>query len=204
MGLSRRNRFLKRCLDLTVAVSLSVLLWWLVGLLLIAASIDTKRFGLFSQPRVGRDGRLFRIYKIRTMRDDADIYTTVTSSRDPRITRFGGLLRRTKLDELPQIYNVLRGHMSLVGPRPDVAGFADRLKGSDRIILSVRPGVTGPATLACRDEEILLAQQEDPEAFNREVLFPQKVAINRRYVEEYTLSKDLIYIFRTVTLWFGS
>ena len=132
------------------------------------------------------------------MRDGTAFETTVTTADDPRITSVGRLLRRTKVDELPQFMNVLLGHMSLVGPRPDVPGFADRLTGADRIILGVAPGITGPATLAYRREEDLLAAQADPERYNREVIYPDKVRLNRAYVENYTLWRDIEYLWRTV------
>jgi lipopolysaccharide/colanic/teichoic acid biosynthesis glycosyltransferase len=133
------------------------------------------------------------------MRDLASVDTTVTSAHDPRITSLGRFLRKTKIDELPQLINVLVGQMSMVGPRPDVPGFADTLCGRDRIVLSVRPGVTGPASVRFRDEEEILAQQRDPERYNREMIFPEKVRINRTYVEEYSLWKDIYYIAKTVT-----
>ena len=125
--------------------------------------------------------------------------TTVTTDNDPRITPLGKLFRKTKIDELPQLLNVLVGDMSLVGPRPDVPGFADKLEGEDRIILSVRPGITGPATLKYRNEEEILAAQEDPERYNLEVIYPDKIKINREYVEHYSFAKDLRYILHTLT-----
>lgn len=197
-GLSLCQRFAKRSLDVSVAVIGLLLTGWLVALLGIVSTVDTARPGFFIQKRVGRDGRLFPLIKIRTMKSAADVVTTVTTSDDQRITRFGRFLRRSKLDELPQLINVLLGHMSLVGPRPDVPGFADCLRGQDRVVLSVRPGITGPATLAFRDEEALLATQDDPERYNREVLFPAKVRLNRRYVENYRFRTDLEYLLATV------
>ena len=103
-----------------------------------------------------------------------------------------------KLDELPQLVNVLLGQMSFVGPRPDVASFADSLTGGDKIILSVRPGITGPATLAFRNEEELLTKSDDPELFNRKVIYPEKIRLNRQYVEEYSFVKDVLYIVATL------
>jgi lipopolysaccharide/colanic/teichoic acid biosynthesis glycosyltransferase len=107
-------------------------------------------------------------------------------------------LRTAKIDELPQLLNVLVGQMSFVGPRPDVPGFADALVGAERVILSVRPGITGPATLRFRNEEEILSLQSDPEAYNREVIFPEKVRLNRQYVESYSFWADLKYIYLTV------
>lgn len=126
-------------------------------------------------------------------------WTTVTTANDPRVTRWGRFWRMTKIDELPQLINVLKGDMSLVGPRPDVPGFADHLEGDDRIVLSVRPGITGPATLKYRKEEEILAGVDNAEAYNREVIFPDKVRLNREYVQNWSFSKDLWYIWRTVS-----
>lgn len=193
-----RHRIAKRTFDITVSLVGCVALLWLMALAWIVASIDTRQNGLFIQMRVGRDGRLFPLLKIRTMRTVAGWTSTVTTGRDPRITTMGRLLRRTKLDELPQLLNVLMGDMSLVGPRPDVPGFADRLQGADRVVLTLRPGITGPATLRFRDEEALLAAQPDPERYNQEVIWPEKVRLNRQYVERYTFGGDLALIVRTL------
>ena len=196
--LSARQRWLKRALDLVVAALTLVLLGWLILLGAAMSALAHGGSGFFVQRRVGRHGKLFPLLKLRTMRAGPSGATTVTTALDPRITRAGRVLRRTKLDELPQFVNVLLGHMSLVGPRPDVPGFADRLTGADRAVLSVRPGITGPATLAYRHEETLLAAQEDPERFNREVIYPHKVRLNREYVENYALRNDLVLLWRTL------
>ncbi|GJQ48178.1 MAG: hypothetical protein HKUEN01_05640 [Candidatus Kuenenia stuttgartiensis] len=126
------------------------------------------------------------------------INTTVTTTHDPRITPLGRFFRKTKIDELPQLINVFFGHMSFVGPRPDVPGFTDMLTGDDRVILFVRPGITSPATLKYKNEEEILAAQDDPEKYNREVLFPDKVKLNREYVENYSFINDIKYIFQTI------
>ncbi|MFV8836447.1 sugar transferase [Aquisalimonas sp. APHAB1-3] len=197
-GLTILQAALKRGFDFFGAAVGLALTFWLIGLAWLVATVDTGANGFFTQQRVGRHGRVFRVVKLRTMRVDPSVDTTVTTSGDARITRVGRLLRRAKLDELPQLINVLKGDMSFVGPRPDVPGFADALKGEDRIVLTIRPGITGPATLKYRDEETLLANAEDPEAYNREVLWPDKVRINREYVEHWSFWKDLRYIWRTV------
>jgi len=197
-GLTSQQRMVKRVFDVVMAAVGLLLTWWIMILAILAATIDTRRPGLFVQRRVGRGGRSFPILKVRTMRQVEGRPSSVTTARDERVTRLGRFLRRTKVDELPQLLNVLVGHMSFVGPRPDVPGFADELLGDDRVILTIRPGITGPATLEFRDEEELLAGQEDPEGFNREVLFPAKVRLNRAYVENYGLSKDIGYLLRTV------
>lgn len=198
-ALSRRHRVVKRALDLVVAgIGLVVSAPVLLPALAIA-TIETRRSGLFRQIRVGRDGELFQLLKVRTMRDDAPgVRTTVTTRADQRITRSGRLFRRLKIDELPQLVNVLRGEMSLVGPRPDVPGYADRLEGDDRRILTVRPGITGPAAIAYRDEEELLAAVDDPEVYNSEVIWPDKVRINLEYVDNYSLLADVDCLTETV------
>jgi lipopolysaccharide/colanic/teichoic acid biosynthesis glycosyltransferase len=195
--LSPSQAIAKRLMDVAVAIILLTSLGWLLLVFALVSGIVHGGSGFFVQDRIGRYGRVFPLVKLKTMRTIDGVATTVTTAGDERITPFGRFLRRTKLDELPQLVNVLVGHMSLVGPRPDVPGFADRLEGDDRIILSVAPGITGPATLAYRDEEVLLAGQEDPERFNIGVIFPRKVALNRRYVEEYALWRDLVYLWRT-------
>ena len=132
------------------------------------------------------------------MRQVKGVQGTVTSSTDARITGTGKYLRKLKIDELPQLWNVLVGQMSLVGPRPDVPGYADQLQGDDRIVLSIQPGITGPASIAFRKEEELLASVDDPQKYNDEVVWPEKVRLNRRYIEEYSLLGDIKYIFKTV------
>lgn len=195
----QRDRFFKRSFDIVVSLLLLALLGWVIIIGFLLASFSTRKNGFFLQKRVGKDGKLFNVIKLRTMRDLPHIDTTVTTERDPRITEVGAFLRKTKIDELPQLINVLFGQMSLVGPRPDVPGYADRLKGEDRIILSIRPGITGPATLKYRDEEKLLAKQKEPKRYNDEVIYPDKVKINKAYIEHYSFWKDLKYIYQTIT-----
>lgn len=197
-ALTRRQRAAKRTFDLVVAVPMLVLTSPVVAVAVVAARISTGEPGIFRQVRVGRDGRLFTVYKVRTMRTVADRTSTVTTRTDVRVTRVGRIVRSLKVDELPQLVNVVRGDMSLVGPRPDVPGFADLLQGDDRLVLSVRPGITGPATLHFRHEEDLLASVDDPEAYNLEVVFPAKVRMNLRYVRSWSVALDLRYLARTV------
>jgi len=167
----------------------------------ILVKVTSRGPVIFKQTRVGFKGRHFSVYKFRTMIAQAErMGSSVTTQGDARITTFGHFLRATKLDELPQLWNVLVGDMSWVGPRPDVPGFADRLEGPDRIILSVRPGLTGPATLKYRNEEAILARQPDPERFNAEVIYPDKVRLNREYVERQSFGSDLKYILMTLGL----
>jgi lipopolysaccharide/colanic/teichoic acid biosynthesis glycosyltransferase len=197
-GLSLTNRFVKRTFDIFFSAIGLLLFSWLIVFAYMVASLATGKNGFFIQTRVGKNGKLFKIIKIRTMYDNPAISTTVTTVNDSRITNWGLFFRKTKIDELPQLINVFLGHMSFVGPRPDVPGFADKLSGCDRIVLAVRPGITGPAALRYRNEEEELAKQKEPERYNREVIFPEKVKLNREYVESYSFTKDLIYILKTI------
>ncbi len=196
--MTSRQAFVKRMFDITLAVLGLLAVGWLILICWLLASVDTRRNGFYAQDRVGRYGKTFRILKIRTMRPVPGISTVVTTVNDPRITPLGAALRRWKLDELPQLLNVLVGDMSFVGPRPDTREYAEMLQGAGRAILSVRPGITGPASLAYIDEEELLARVDDPEQYNKEVLFPAKVLINISYVEHYSFYKDLLYVLATL------
>lgn len=189
---------IKRVFDFSVALLGLLVSWWLILIAFLAASLDTRSNGFFIQDRVGKDGKIIRVVKIKTMRPDSKTTTTVTRSGDPRITPLGRFFRKTKIDELPQLWNVLLGQMSFVGPRPDVPGYADALTGDNRAVLSLRPGITGPATLKYRDEEEILASQDDPERYNREVIYPDKVKINLQYIREWTFLRDFRYILDTI------
>jgi len=192
------QRFFKRAFDICLSVFGLIVFSWLIIICWLISTIDTKQNGFYTQERVGINGEIFRIIKIRTMRYVKGMTSVFTIRGDPRITYVGSILRKFKLDELPQLFNVLVGEMSFVGPRPDVVGFADMLQGDDRIILSLRPGITGPATIFFRNEEELLAACDDPERYNREVIFVAKVKINCKYIQEYSFYKDIMYIMATL------
>ena len=169
-------------------------------LLVVALLIRIKMPGgpvIFKQERVGRYGRLFFMYKFRSM-TVAHSGSSVSVKGESRITPLGAKLRKYKLDELPELWNVLIGDMSFVGPRPDVPGYADNLKGDDRRMLLLKPGITGPASLKYRNEEELLAEQEDPQKYNDEVLFPDKVRINIEYLDNWSFWHDIKIIIYTV------
>ena len=169
-------------------------------LLVVALLIRIKMPGgpvIFKQERVGRYGRLFIMYKFRSM-TVAHSGSSVSVKGESRITPLGAKLRKYKLDELPELWNVLIGDMSFVGPRPDVPGYADNLKGDDRRTLLLKPGITGPASLKYRNEEELLAEQEDPQKYNDEVLFPDKVRINIEYLDNWSFWHDIKIIIYTV------
>lgn len=197
-GLTKIQSTAKRSLDVVVALSVLAIGAPLILIGVLLATIDTGRFGIFSQSRVGRYGLPFRIYKLRTMRPCMSTSTNVTVAADPRITRLGAFLRASKLDELPQFINVLLGQMSVVGPRPDVPGYADNLTGEARTVLLLRPGLTGPASIYFRDEERLLMGRNDPEQFNDEVLWPAKVRLNMQYIANYSFTEDLKLIIDTI------
>jgi len=200
MSLKKHQKIIKRLLDIILSFFGLVLSFPFLIVILILSSIDTKSFGIISQTRIGRFGRPFKLYKFKTMRDTNQPQMYITTINDPRITSFGRLLRKLKLDEIPQLWNVLIADMSFVGPRPDVPGYADKLIGEDRLILQVKPGITGPASLVFKDEEELLAQKQDPKKYNDEVIWPKKVKINKEYIKQFSIYKDLKYILKTIGL----
>lgn len=152
---------------------------------------------LFIQERIGRRGKHFNIYKFRTM-STGKKKDTVSVAGDSQIPPLGAMLRKYKLDELPGLWNVLIGDMSFVGPRPDVPGYADKLTGEDRLILNLRPGITGPASIKYANEEELLASVENPKQYNDEVIYPDKVKINLHYYYHHTFWGDIKLICNTV------
>ena len=169
-------------------------------LIIVAIMIKIKMPGgpiIFKQKRVGQYGRLFTMYKFRSM-TVSHSGSSVSIAGESRITPLGAKLRKYKLDELPELWNVLIGDMSFVGPRPDVPGYADKLKGKDRDILKLKPGITGPASLKYRDEEELLANMDDPQKYNDEIIYPDKIRINLYYLEHYSFIKDIQLIICTV------
>ncbi|GJG68814.1 glycosyl transferase [Prevotella lacticifex] len=183
----------------------TVSLLGLVGLspvmLLVAILIRIKMPGgpvIFRQRRVGQYGKLFTVYKFRSMKVAGGGRTSIASKEEDRITPLGKKLRRYKLDELPELWNVLRGDMSFVGPRPDVPGYADKLEGRDRDILKLKPGITGPASLKYRQEEDLLSTVDNPQEYNDRVIYPDKVRLNLYYLDNYSFGKDIEMIVCTV------
>ena len=203
---------LKFLFDRVVSFIGLLLLWPL--LIVVAILIKIKMPGgpaFFTQKRVGKNGKLFTCHKFRsmTMKHGG---STVSVAGDSRITPLGATLRHYKIDELPGLWDVMIGNMSFVGPRPDVPGYADRLEGEDRIVLKLRPGITGPATLKYRLEDEMISEyvaqkqkegdirtaQEIAEEFNDRVIYPDKVRINKYYYEHYSFIKDIQMIFCTV------
>ncbi|WP_179335356.1 sugar transferase [Winogradskyella costae] len=192
--ISKSQLWVKRIFDVAIVMLFLPLLVLPILLLIFIATIDTKKWGVYSQLRVGQYGKLFRIYKIRTLTDGEHRLGQLDCSA----SSVGRFLRRTKLNELPQLYNVLIGDMSFVGPRPDLQGFADELVGRDRIILKVKPGITGPASLKYKHEEEELKCQNDPEHYNRTIIWVDKVKINKKYVQNYSFYLDLTLIVKSI------
>ncbi len=206
------NRIVKFVFDRVVALlGLVVLALPLLIVALLVKLSNPKESVIFSQVRVGLHGKLFKIHKFRTMTNEKEI-TNIAYPNRARITPLGAKLRRHKVDELPELWDVLIGNMSFVGPRPDVPGYADLLEGDDRVVLDMRPGITGPATLKYSNEEKLIeefvkqakangdqrSEAEIATEYNDEVIYPDKVRINCEYYRNYSFFKDIIIIFTTI------
>ena len=189
---------MKRIFDLLFAVLGVILLFPILIIISCIIKLTSKGSAFFIQERVGKEGKTFRMIKFRSMHVVNKSYSTISVKGDIRITKIGAVLRRYKLDELPELWNVLVGDMSLVGPRPDVAGYADKLEGEDRNILKLRPGITGLASLKFANEEELLSNQGSPEKYNDEVIYPEKVRINLDYYYNHNLWIDIKIIFATI------
>ena len=214
----------KRIFDILASLIGLLLIWWVYPI--VAIMIKKKMPGgpaFFCQKRVGKDGKLFTCHKFRTMLVKHN-GSSVSVAGDSRITPFGAKLRHYKIDELPELWDVLIGKMSFVGPRPDVPGYADQLQGDDRVVLKLRPGITGPATLKYRlEDEMLASLRLSPEGksmtdwqgksyslpegvgendlavwYNDNVIYPDKVRLNKYYYEHYSFGKDIEMIFATV------
>lgn len=189
---------IKELFDRLMALGGLLLLWPV--LLIITILIRVKMPGgpvLFRQVRVGKEGRLFTMCKFRSMTVEHN-GSSISVAGESRITPLGAVLRKYKLDELPELWNVLAGEMSLVGPRPDVPGYVDCLHGNDVEILKLKPGITGPASLKYRNEEELLARVSNPMKYNDEVIFPDKVRINRNYLHNWSFWLDIKIIVYTI------
>ena len=192
------QRFVKRTFDILASFAGLAVLF--IPFLFVALCIKLTSPGpvFFRQQRIGRKGKPIFVIKFRTMVAGAEKHGSITTSSDSRVTPVGRWLRRYKLDEFPQLWNVLAGKMSFVGPRPDVPGYADRLQGIARMILELRPGITGPASLYFRNEEELLAKADNPRDYNDTVIWPKKVELNLAYAENWSFWKDIGYILITV------
>ena len=188
----------KRLFDIIFSLLGIIFLFPVFIFVSILIKIDSSGPVFFLQERVGLNGKLFKIIKFRSMKEDHKNSLTVTLENDKRITRIGKKLRKYKIDEVPELINVLVGDMSFVGPRPDVPGYADLLKGNDRNVLKLRPGITSLASVKYSNEEQLLMVQKDPIAYNNDVIFPDKVRMNLNYYENNNIWIDIKIIFATL------
>ncbi|MGV6845133.1 MAG: sugar transferase [Lutibacter sp.] len=181
----------KRLLDIFLALFLLLFFWWLLLFLFFIALFDTQSFGFFVQDRVGQFGKIFKIIKIKTIHP-----------KNKTISKVGRFLRNSKLDELPQLINILVGDMSFVGPRPDIIGYYNGLKGESKKILQLKPGLTSKATLKYFNEEEILSKQKHPKQYNDEVIFPDKISMNLAYYYQRTFWGDIRIIFKTIKVIF--
>jgi len=177
----------KRFFDIVFASFFLLLFGWVIVVGYILASIDTQSNGFFLQKRVGQYGKLFTIYKLQTIHP-----------KTQKISAMGQFLRKYKVDELPQFINVLIGNMSVVGPRPDIVGYYDKLEGEDRKVLNLKPGITSLASIKYANEEYLLSEQKEPLKYNDEVIFPDKVKMNLDYYYNRNFWMDLKIIIKTI------
>ncbi|WP_035667988.1 sugar transferase [Flavobacterium sp. 83] len=182
----------KRFFDSIIAIFILLLFLWMILFAWLLAVIDTKTNGIFVQERIGQYGEIFKIYKLRTI--------PIDTSTGGSISKIGRMLRKYKLDELPQLFNVLKGEMSLVGPRPDLPGYYDLLEGENRKLLELKPGLTCLASLKYSNEESILIQQEFPLLYNDQIIFPDKVQLNLDYYYCRSFFGDVAIIVKTA--WF--
>ncbi|AZA85003.1 sugar transferase [Chryseobacterium lactis] len=177
----------KVVLDFIFAVILTIFLMPVLIILFAIASLDTSSNGIFFQTRIGQHGKPFTILKFKTIHE-----------QKRTCSKIGTALRKFKLDELPQLFNILKGDMSFVGPRPDIVGYYDKLTGGDRKVLELKPGLTCEASIKYRNEESILRNMKDPLAYNDEILFPNKVKMNLDYFENISLKNDTKILFKTL------
>ena len=192
----------KRIFDIIISVFAIFVLSPLFLLISIIIKLTSKGPIFFIQDRIGLKGRVFKIIKFRTMINDHNSLNVVSIKNDSRITVVGKILRKYKLDEIPELINVLFGSMSLVGPRPDVPGYVDLLKGENRKILTLKPGITGPASLKYFNEEEILSSKKNPKDYNDKIIFPDKVKINLDYYYKNNIWIDIKIIFATILKFF--
>ena len=189
---------IKRLFDIIFSFVGIVFLFPVFIIVSILIKIDSYGPIFFLQERVGLNGKFFKIIKFRSMKTNHNNSLTVTLENDKRITRIGKKIRKYKIDEIPELINVFIGDMSLVGPRPDVPGYADLLEGESRNILKLRPGITSRASIKYADEEMILLNEDDPIAYNNNIIFPDKVKLNLNYYNNNNIWIDIKIIFATL------
>lgn len=190
--------FLKRLFDIVASFCGIVILFPLIVIVSILIKLTSKGPVLFKQVRVTKNGRLFKIYKFRTMRENSEGNKQITVGNDSRITGVGHILRKTKLDELPQLFNVLKGEMSLVGPRPEVPKYVELYTKEQREILKVSAGITDYASIYFSNESELLGEAENPEEFYIKKIMPYKIELNKKYIKEIGIVTDIKLIILTI------
>lgn len=196
--MSKTDFVLKRTFDIFFSIIGLIIFLPIIFLCWAIAALDTRSNGFFIQKRVGQHGNIINVYKIKTMHTANNSRGHITAHNISSITKSGAYFRKYKLDELPQLFNVFFGSMSFVGPRPDVPGYADLLQGDDRVILLLKPGITGPASIKYKNEESLLLSTRDPVFYNDNIIWPDKVKINKAYYLHYSLLSDINYILQTL------
>ena len=190
---------LKRLFDIFMSLAFIIILLPVFIIISIWILIDSRGGVLYLQSRVGKNNRDFRMYKFRSMRPESDTLGLLTiGDHDPRVTRAGKFLRKTKLDELPQMLNILKGNMSFVGPRPEVRKYVELYSAEQMKVLSVRPGLTDYASLEYIDEDSILGQSKDPDRIYITEIMPAKLELNMRYIRERSFARDLLIILQTV------
>ena len=201
--MKRFHKVVKRFLDMIFSVVGLLVALPIIGTMAVIIVRTSGGNAFFSQRRIGLKGKPFNLLKLRSMREIEGFDTTITTANDPRITKVGKFIRRTKIDELPQLWNVLKGEMSFVGPRPDVPELINTLSMKDQeLLLSIRPGITGLASLKYRGEEEILSCSDQPAWLNNHVIFPDKLRLNKYYIDNQTVLMDLSILLQTV-LGFG-
>ncbi|NLZ35844.1 MAG: sugar transferase [Clostridiales bacterium] len=193
------NRAIKRIFDIIVSLIGIIIISPILIIVAISIKLDSKGNVLFLQKRIGKDGKPFNIYKFRTMVSDAErLGAQITVGRDSRITKVGAFLRKYKIDELPQLFNVLKGDMSLVGPRPEVPKYVELYTEEERRVLEVRPGITDLASIRYRDENDILGKVENPEEYYIKVIMKDKLKLNLEYIEKSNVFYDIYLIIKTI------
>lgn len=196
---------MKRFLDLLVSLLFFIIFSPLFFIFIIVIIIDSRGNAIYRQPRVGKDNKDFMLYKFRTMKSNSDQNGLLTiGNNDPRITKFGYFLRKYKLDEFPQLINIIKGEMSIVGPRPEVRKYVNYYNKEQMKVLSVRPGLTDYASIAYINENDILALIDDPEKKYIEEIMPHKITLNMQYIENLSIKEDIRIIFITLRKIMGS
>jgi lipopolysaccharide/colanic/teichoic acid biosynthesis glycosyltransferase len=194
------QRYGKRLIDASVSFVALVVLCPLFAVVGLAIKWTSPGPIFYWQDRVGRCGKIFKIAKFRSMVVDAEKKGLgITVSGDARVTRFGAFLRKSKIDEFPQLWNVLKGEMSLVGPRPELPQYVSSYTPEQQLVFRVRPGITDPASIRYRHEEAILAVSQDPDHYYRNVVLPDKLALNIRYIRDISIFSDIKCVIQTIT-----